>query len=183
MLAQFLVTADLGLEGTYAVDLRLSHPVSKAVLVGQQRRSAFAEPDLSLLAERLAAKTGRASLHDVIGTSLARALGDLVKTGRKDGSWDPSCVEQFRVGITSGTRLQPRSFYLLAIAESDPAADLVKTISKCVGTWKRASRAVLRAEAIAVEAPKVRSVNSVSVPVYRATAHLPVPDLSHRLWL
>lgn len=182
LLSQFLVTADLGREGTFAVDLRFTHPVSKAVLLDQTPRHAFvSEVDRCQFAERLAAKVGRASLHDLLAGSLAQALSNFVLEEQKLGEWD-GLVEQFRVVIIEGTRLEPRRVRLLAVTENPPGSSLTKKIDKCVEGWKKANRQRLRSARIDVESTQVRSLENLDVRVYRDSAHLPVEAVTRRFW-
>lgn len=182
LLSRFLVTADLGAgDGTFAVDLRINYPVSKALLLDQSPRPAFARTDLPRFAERLAVKAGRASFHDLISSSLVNALSTLVQTQRAAGTWQ-EVVEQFRIGIVDGTRLEPRSFYLLAVTDVEPEAGLIKKITKCVDAWKTKNRGVLRQAQINVETAKVRCLSQLPISTYRETAHLIVPSFTRRFW-
>lgn len=182
LLNHVLVTADLDLSGTNAVDLRYSFPVSKSVLLQQTRRSAFtSEADVLRLAERLAVKAGRASHHDLIGSSLAQALKAFVAAEIRAGTWQ-SPVEQFRVVISEGTRLHPRRVRLLVITKMAATSALTKAISGCVKTWKKQERKELEAAQIDVEPVEFRALHDIDVSDYRAAVHLPVEEVTRTYW-
>jgi hypothetical protein len=182
LLNHVLVTADIGLSGTNAVDLRHSFPISKAVLLQQVRRSAFTnEADVLRLAERLAVKAGRASHHDLIGGSLAQALKAVVAAEIEAGTWQ-SPIEQFRVVITEGTRLQPRRVRLLVITKVTATSALTKAINTCVKAWKKRERKPLADAQIDVEEVEFRAIRDIDVPDYRAAVHLPVEEVTRTYW-
>ena len=66
---------DVPTPGEWAADLRISLPVSKAVLLRQSRVHGFREQHQTLeFAERVAAKTRRPALHDAIADGLVPRL-------------------------------------------------------------------------------------------------------------
>lgn len=182
LLNQVLVTADLGLGGTNAVDLRYSFPVSKSVLLQQARRSAFTnEADVLRLAERLAVKAGRASHHDLIGGSLSQALKTVISDEVTKGTWK-SPIEQFRVVIAEGTRLQPRRVRLLVITKSQVTSALTRKINACVNAWKKRERKPLAAAQIDVEGVEFRTLSDLDVHDYRTAIHLPIEEVTRTYW-
>lgn len=179
-----LVTAkDLDLpDGSYAVDLRHSFPVSKSVLLQQARQPAFAdEQDVLAMAERLAVKFGRASHHDLISGSLAGALRDYVKNEKANGKWR-SPIEQFRVVILNGTRLHPRRIVLLVITKAPAAKTLTSGITKCVKAWQKRTGKELADARIDVESTEFRSIDELSVRDYRESVHLPIEEVTRTYW-
>lgn len=182
LLNHVLVTADLGLSGTNAVDLRHSFPISKAVLLQQARRSAFtSEVDVLRFAERLAVKAGRASHHDLIGGSLSQALKTVISAEVAKGTWK-SPIEQFRVIIAEGTRLQPRRLSLLVITRPPVTSALTKKVNACVKTWKKRERKPLAAAQIDVEGVEFRTLSDLDVHDYRTAVHLPIEEVTRTYW-
>jgi len=176
----FKVTG-MKLEGFYAADLRLSQPISKAVLLEQKPRRAFDETLAPVFAEQLSMKAGRVSLHDLLSDSLARALGSMVASEVKAGTW-PAYVEQFRIGISQGTALNPLAFYLLAVTEVDATADVTKKIERCFERWKKDSRAELRRANIVPGKVVVRDLAGLPIATYRNTFPLAIREVSSRFW-
>lgn len=182
LLNHALVTEDLGLGGPHAVDLRHSFPVSKSVLLQQTRKSAFRdEVDVLNLAERLAIKAGRASHHDLIGGSFAQALKSLVKAEIEKGTWR-SPIEQFRVIIAQGTRLQPRRIRLLVLTHVNATSPLTRKVNACVKAWKRSERKALAAAQIDVESVEFRTIDEVRVSDYRSAVYLPIEEITRTYW-
>jgi len=179
-LNHFLVTG-LDSEGCHAVDLRLSMPISKAILIDQEPRRGFDESLAPLFAEQLATKAGRVSFHDLLSFSLARALAALVEQEKNAGTW-PGYVEQFRIGVKQGTPLRPLSFYLLAVTEVVATGDFEKKVRGCFSTWKKSERANLRVANIVPDDPKVRALEDLTIPTYRDTFHLAVPGFTTHFW-
>ena len=133
------------------------------------------------MAERLAVKAGRASHHDLIGSSLAQALKAFVAAEIRAGTWQ-SPVEQFRVVISEGTRLHPRRVRLLVITKMAATSALTKAISGCVKTWKKQERKELEAAQIDVEPVEFRALHDIDVSDYRAAVHLPVEEVTRTYW-
>lgn len=182
LLNHVLVTADLGLGDPHAVDLRHSFPVSKSVLLQQMRKSAFRdEVDVLNLAERLAVKAGRASHHDLIGGSLAQALKSLIKAEIEKGTWR-SPIEQFRIIVAQGTRLQPRRIRLLVLTHVNATSPLTKKVNACVKAWKRSERKALAAAQIDVESVEFRTIDEVRVSDYRNAVYLPIEEVTRTYW-
>lgn len=102
--------------GEWAADLRISIPVSKGLLVGTERIHAFAsELDSLRFADQVALKYRRPAVHDGVSDVLVPSLNALVKRRRSAGSTWPDRVEQFRLRVTSGTRLEPEAFELIVV--------------------------------------------------------------------
>lgn len=164
-------------DDVWAVDLRISFPISKAFLLAQERRSAFVnEADALEFAERLAMKAGRASFHDVISSSLAGALGDSIGQQRTLQKWTDE-VEQFRIGIREGTRLTPRSLYVLVVTDEPVGPTVRKLFEDSVSAWAKANKKNLRSLGINIGATQVRAVSEIGLASYRGTTHLTVPEL------
>lgn len=111
--------------GTWAADLRISIPVSKGVLLEQERSSGFKnEGELLSFAEAVALKYWRPALHDGVESSLVALLEKFVKAavGRRE-LWAER-VFQFRLQVNRGTRLYPDEITILVLttgSEFEPA--------------------------------------------------------------
>lgn len=168
-------------DACYAVDLRLTQAISKALLLSQRPRRAFDEALAPLFAEQLSMKAGRASLHDLLSDSLARSLGDMITNAIAVGTW-PAYVEQFRIGIRQGTPLRPLAFYLLVVTEDHPDDALIRMIERRFDKWKKTNRDDLRKEDLVAAKVEVRTVREIPVPTYRDTFPLAVRELGARFW-
>lgn len=158
----------------WAVDLRISLPVSKAVLLGQEPRSAFRtgqqEHDFS---ERVAAKVRRPSLHDEVSTTFVDKLRDLVKTARKARHEWPERVEQFRFLVLEGERLLPKKAELLVVLKEDLSAEDRQPLRTAV----EAERKRLLTHAIVLTGATFTTLESMRVDAYRRSDPLYVPEL------
>jgi hypothetical protein len=100
--------------------LRVSVPVSKAVLLRQTRIPGFTDPAAALqFAERVAGRYRRPALHDAITTGLVPRLRELVKQARNTGELWPDLIEKFRLLVTAGDRLRPTNVALIAVVLQD----------------------------------------------------------------
>ncbi len=112
------------LDGRYVADLRISLPLSKALLLEVEPVPAFAgEVDELRFANHLAAKVARPALHDFLSGTMVAEINRAIETsGIDDSSWW-SQVAEVRILIT-GSRLTPRSVTLLVLSKGalHPAA-------------------------------------------------------------
>jgi hypothetical protein len=162
--------------GEWAVDLRMSLPVSKAVLAGQTRRSAFASEREELeFATKVAAKQRRPALHDEIGGKLVDGLRELVTAAQTAGATWPDQLEQFRLLVTGGDRLAPTDVLLVAIAHSDA----LTARERCeLRAWRRREcKRLMKAANITLAPVAFVSLNKLDVVRYRDSTPLHVPEL------
>lgn len=127
------------LEGRYVADLRISLPVSKALLLDVDPIPAFAdEVDELRFANHLAAKVARPALHDFLSGTMVAEINRAIETsGSDDSSWW-SQVAEVRILIT-GTRLAPRSVTLLVLSKGAlPPASVDRWTTLCKTFEKRA---------------------------------------------
>ena len=98
---------DVPAAGEWAVDLRVSVPVSKLALVDVAPIQGFPnERDLLRFTDFVALRTRRPALHDALSAGLRDILDDTIKTGPKTShSWYQD-VEQIRLDIAP-SRLEP----------------------------------------------------------------------------
>lgn len=103
-------------DGLWAVDLRVSVPVDKRALLSRTPLPGFAtEDDLPAFAERLATRSLRPALHPSLSEDLPLAVTELMRTQRKDQPEWWQKVEQLRVNVSSGTRLEPLRVRLVVV--------------------------------------------------------------------
>jgi hypothetical protein len=161
--------------GDWAADLRISVPISKVVLLGQTPVHGFASDEQSQqFAERVAAKYRRAALHDEISDGLVNGLRALVSEARTGKAPWPDLIEQFRVLVLDGDRLHPRSVRVLAILHR---AGLAAADSQPLRDWWEREKKRLWRHGIALAPVDFVAVGDLTVPVYRASDPIRVPEL------
>lgn len=101
----------------WAIDLRISVPLSKGALIGSSPIEGFSsEQDGLDLAAKIAAKFKRPALHDYLSKDLLDALNAFVARARKVSADWCEDVEQFRLEI-EGNRLAPKRVRLVVITD------------------------------------------------------------------
>lgn len=163
-------------DNEWAVDLRISTPVSKTVLSSQDPRSAFAtEHDVLEFAERIALRARRAAIHDEISNTLVTKLRQLVKDAKNQNEEWVERVEQFRLLITRGTRLKPEAITVIAVLSED----LTDEQREPLRTWNRGERRrLLNGFDITVTSVFFRELELMKVAEYRDSLPLYVPELA-----
>ena len=107
--------------GDWAADLRISLPVSKALLIGQQPNRGFlTEEDCLRFSDQIAIKLRRPALHDHIAVDMTRSLEALIRRERVAGAAWMDRVEQIRVRVTLGDRITPQALELIVITIDEP---------------------------------------------------------------
>jgi hypothetical protein len=161
--------------GNWAADLRISVPVSKAVLLRQEPVHGFiSEEGSQQFAERVAAKYRRPALHDEISGGLVTGLRALVSEARAGKAPWPDLIEQFRLLVLDGDRLTPRSVRVLTVLlrPGMAAADSAK-----LREWGEREKKRLWRHGIALAPLDFVAVNELTVTDYRASDPLRVPEL------
>jgi hypothetical protein len=133
--------------GGWAVDLRVNLPVAKEVLLTAAPIQGFAtEEDLLRFAEHLSLKSNRAALHPSLSEELPKSIKEHVKTQRKSQPEWWQKVEQLRVHVIAGTRLEPLKVRLVVIeystleaAEREVWREWAKAFGKQLQTQCRAT--------------------------------------------
>ena len=166
-------------EGDWFADLRISLPVSKALLIAQAetRVHGFASEREALeFGERVAAKLRRPALHDELSAGLVSGLRKLVEDSQAAGDDWPDSIEQFRIAVTKGEKLDPAVIVLWAITVTDDMPTLQK---QALRAWHRKEK---RRLARAVDGLLLRpivftSADKMSARLYRDSDPLWVPEL------
>ncbi|MGC4111143.1 MAG: hypothetical protein QM747_12120 [Nocardioides sp.] len=171
-------------EGDWFADLRMSVPVSKAVLVTSTPRRGFTqEQQVIAFAEAVARKSRRPAVHDVVSDQVVPELSALVKDATADGAVWPDAVEQIRLEVLEGDRLWPSKMRLVVIGYVSLDADQRAALR----SWQKdRARALRRATkdpiflpgGIQLMACRFTDLNSIGVVDYRNTVPLGVDGLS-----
>lgn len=166
------LTAAPELTKEWAVDLRLSVPVSKGVLVARQPIEGFAsEEDELVLAARIAAKFERPALHDYLSKELVNDFTTFLSTAKRSEEWCDD-VEQLRLEI-EGSRLAPKRIRLIVVTDIDlDRADREPLRNRWNSHKKR-----LRAAGIAQAPIAFRRVDKMRLEEYRGSIPLNLPTL------
>jgi len=164
-----------GANGTvWIADLRISIPVSKAVLTRFAPRAGFrSEQGYLDFAAHLAAKVERPALHDFVSGEVRQIINDAIKSaGANDTAWWTD-VDEIRVRCTP-TRLTPRTLEFLIIARDDKLAGTDR------GRWRMTINRVRKAakvHGIEVMHPLHRERLTLSAQDYRSSTALQITEL------
>jgi hypothetical protein len=164
--------------GEWAVDLSLSVPVSKGALLGVPRVSAFETGAEAVeLCERVALKASRPALHDDLADVLVSGLNELLATAAAS-DWKYS-IEQIRLIVLDGTRLDPKVVQLLVLTEGDPPS------RRPLDGWRRnMAKKLRRRDAGITLSPNLwADIDRVKVKEYRTSAPLTLPELERPQYL
>lgn len=114
------VVTNLQPKGEWAADLRMSLPVSKAVLVYQQPTNGFLDEDDCLgFSDQVAIKVRRPALHDYVAGTMTDSLDRTIRRERGLSATWMDRVEQVRARALSGDRLSPQALELMVITIDD----------------------------------------------------------------
>lgn len=159
--------------GSYVVDLRLSMPVSKALLVTSEPIEAWAtEYDRLVLAEHIATRARRPALHDALSSELTRSLGAYISGTHKNKPEWWQHVEQLRLRI-KGDRLQPTAVGLLVCCEID-LTDEQRAVWR---GWHKQGAQLLQPHNIALEPALIQTLDQMPARLYADSVPLRVPQL------
>jgi hypothetical protein len=159
----------------WAADLRISLPVSKAVLVNQQPIEAFRNSLKAYeFSERIAAKIRRPAVHDAV-VELARNIDALIKRQRSGGAQWVDRVEQIRARARSGTLLQPASLELIVITIDDP---LTPEDKEPLRMWRSSEQGAFRLKTGGTLIPlRFILLDKIKIQDYRESVPLILPEL------
>ncbi|MFC5729334.1 MULTISPECIES: hypothetical protein [Nocardioides] len=161
------------LRSKWAADLRVSFPVSKAVLLGATPVRGFATPEQAVeFGAHLAHRAGRPALHDFFLDVVQPDIEAAIKASAKKGTGWWSKVEEVRLDIR-GDDLAPKFFRLVVVTSSVLSPDEHdQWIQLGVSFKKRA-----RAQGIKIGTTVVSPIDDLAARVYRDTVELSVPSL------
>jgi hypothetical protein len=161
--------------GFWVADLRVSLPISKALLVKQTRLEVFNnEEDRLDFGEMLAAKYRRPALDEAVSEGLTAVLREFAAEPGGPAGWADS-VEQVRI-ILKGDRLAPHSVTLLFTTLLPIDATARAHIHTC---RTRAARALKRG-GIRLDSLQIQTEDKISAAIYRSSVPLRVEGLGRR---
>jgi len=165
-------------DGTWAADLRISLPVSKAVLLEENQvpLSGFASgQEVMEFSEQVAAKTRRPAVHDYISGAFLKDLREFVKRQIAANVQWIDLVEQFRILFPKGEPLRPESVCLLVLVDEKFSAPERNPLRE----WRKSKRSEVRdnVPGATLEAVRFRLVGEMLVREYRDSFPLYVPEL------
>ncbi len=161
------------LRSKWAVDLRVSFPVSKAVLLDATPVRGFATPDQALdFGVHLAQRAGRPALHDFFLDVVRADIEAAIKASAKKGTGWWSKVEEVRLDIR-GDDLAPKSFRLVVVTSSVLSADEHDKWIQLGDSFKKRAKG----HGIKVGTTVVSPIDDMGARVYRDTVELSVASL------
>ncbi|HWJ65117.1 MAG TPA: hypothetical protein VNT31_00425 [Nocardioides sp.] len=159
----------------WAIDLRVSVPLSKGALAATQPIDGFAtEEDELALAARVATKYERPALHDYLSKNLVDDLDAFFAKARRTQDWCDD-VEQLRLQI-EGTRLAPTRVRLIVVTDIEFNGPFNLKKNPLRDRWK-AHKKPLREAGIAQAPIAFRHVQKISVHDYRNSIPINLPAL------
>ncbi|QDW28604.1 hypothetical protein FFF93_001490 [Arthrobacter sp. KBS0702] len=161
----------------WAIDLRISVPLSKGALIGSSPIVGFSSEDDELdLAARIAAKFKRPALHDYLSKDLIDALNALVTKARKGSEDWCEDVEQFRLEI-EGNRLVPKRVRLVVVTDVNFNAPLnFRKKNALRDLWKTLKKP-LKGVGIEQSLVAFRHIEDLKAKDYRNAIPLNIPAL------
>lgn len=160
----------------WAVDLRMSAPLSKGVLIAQKPVEGFASEEDELdFAERIAAKFERPALHDYLSKDFADALDTFISKARRTSEDWCEDVEQFRLEV-EGNRLAPKRVRLIVVTDVD-FNGIFNTKKPPLRDYWKSHKKPLKDAGIEQAPIAFRHVDKLAVKDYRTYIPLNVPSL------
>jgi hypothetical protein len=160
----------------WAVDLRMSVPLSKGALVACNPIEGFASEEDELdLAVRVAAKFERPALHDYLSKDLVGALDDFISKARKRSQDWCEDVEQLRLEV-EGDRLAPKRVRLVVVTDVNFNGLLCAKKNPLRDHWKSHKKPL---KAVGIEQAPIafRWIDKLSAKDYRNSIPLNIPSL------
>jgi hypothetical protein len=153
----------------WAIDLRIEAAVEKTALVGQARRSAFAnEKDAIAFSEHLGRRRDRAALAD---TLVRTVTGSLRQERRKRGSFKKALrqeIHSVHLRIEEGTRAKPVAVQVHVITHEAPS----ERVRRVFDQWWDRAREQAAAEQITLLPTVFHDGNAVPITTYDALIRL-----------
>lgn len=160
----------------WAVDLRMSAPLSKGVLIARKPVEGFAsEEDEINFAARVAAKFERPALHNYLSKDLVNALDTFISKARRASEEWCEDVEQFRLEV-EGNRLVPKRVRLIVVTDVDFNGVFSMKKNRLRDHWK-SHKKPLKAAGIEQAPIAFRYVEKLAVKDYRNYIPLNIPSL------
>jgi hypothetical protein len=160
-------------EVEWAVDLRVTVPISKGVLAATEPVEGFATADDEIqLGHRVASKFIRPAVHDVLAGAVFDSLRKFLSRSKKTQTWCDD-VEQLRLEILEGTALEPKRVRLHIYTDAVLSAADRKPLRE---EWRSHKKALKEA---GIEQVPIRFVTleKCSIKQYRTLIPIDVPTL------
>jgi hypothetical protein len=157
----------------WAVDLRVTVPVSKGVLAAADPVEGFATAEDEIqLGHRLASKFTRPAVHDALAGAVFDSLRRCLARNKRSQTWCDD-IEQLRLEILEGTALQPKRVRLLVCADTDLSPAERKPLRD---EWKSHKRALKK---VGIEQAPIGfvMVEKCSLKQYRESIPIDIPTL------
>lgn len=158
--------------GPWIADLRMSMPLSKGALLTATRVHGFATDKRAVeFAEHVSLKQGRPALHDDLTGLLVPSLRTLLETPQA-ADWKYG-IEQVRLLITDGTRLEPIRVQLLIVLDD------ATTLRRPLNGWRaKVAKTLAKREAgIRLVPSRWAELSKLDVVAYRGSVPLRLPEL------
>ncbi|MGH8940326.1 MAG: hypothetical protein ACRDV2_13410, partial [Actinomycetes bacterium] len=159
--------------GFYVVDLRLSMPVSKGVLLERTPVDGWAdEIDRIEFAEAVARKVRRPALHDVISNDVKDSLNTYIGSTSKNAPEWREKVLQVRLRV-NGDRLRPTSVSLLICCDVK-----LTTEEKAIWRgWQKQGKRILAKAGIGLDPQLIQTLDEMNARIYQDSVPLHLPAL------
>jgi len=160
----------------WAIDLRISVPLSKGTLIAGSPIEGFACEDDELdLAARVAAKFERPALHDYLSKDLVDSLDAFISKARRMSEDWCEDVEQLRLEV-EGNRLTPKRVRLVVVTDVDFSGVLNTKKNPLRDHWK-SHKKPLKAVGIEQALIAFRHIDKLGAKDYRNSVPLSIPSL------
>lgn len=167
------LTAPPQANAQWALDLRMSWPLAKEVLIQRAPIKGFATfEDEREIGVQLALKYQRPALPDVLSKTLPDAIRASVKAGLKQSDWADEIL-QIRLQVMSGTELEPKDVRIIVVSDSPLSAAEKKHLKAVWNGFKRR----LREAGIEWASPSFQTLDRLSARVYRDSVLMNIPEL------
>jgi hypothetical protein len=166
--------------GDWAVDLRLSVPLSKATLVEQEPLRGFQDEAKALeFSDRVAIKFRRPALHDYVTIDMTESLNKLIRSQRGAKAIWMDRIEQVRVRAVEGDRLNPQALEVIVVTLDEPFTAAERDP---IRKWREShKRGFLHATNGGKLLPvRFRDLDKLGAKDYREAVPLNLPELQQR---
>lgn len=157
----------------WAVDLRVTVPVSKGVLATANPVEGFAKAEDEIqLGHRIASKFARPAVHDALASAVFELLRRCLSRNKKSQTWCDD-IEQLRLEILEGTALQPKRVRLLVYTDTDLSSADRKPLRE---EWKSHKKSLKN---VGIEHAPIGfvAVEKCSLRRYRESIPIDIPTL------
>lgn len=157
----------------WALDLRMTWPLAKEVLIARAPVDGFASfEDERQIGVHLSIKFQRPALPNILSKTLPDEIRACVVAGLKRGDWVEEIL-QVRLEVLGGTQLAPEDVRMVVVSDAPLRVDQKKPLTNL---WKGFRRR-LKEDGIEWANPSFRTLDNLSARVYRDSIMLNIPEL------